>query len=182
MPKGGRHIAFLRGINVGGHRVKMDVLRRVFEDLGFSNVSTFIASGNVIFEAAARQVSESRIETALRGALGYEAPTFVRTPDDLKTIVAYRPFAAKDLENPDYRLHVCFLRRELDTDRIQALPSFETPIDTFHARGRELYWLCRGPLNQSLVKWKQMEKRVPGPSTARNITMLRRLVQSLEDD
>ena len=44
MPK---HFAFLRAINVGGHTVKMDHLRDIFESLGFSNVETFIASGNV---------------------------------------------------------------------------------------------------------------------------------------
>ena len=46
-----RYFTFLRAINVGGHTVKMDVLRQLFESLGFSNVETFIASGNVIFEA-----------------------------------------------------------------------------------------------------------------------------------
>jgi uncharacterized protein (DUF1697 family) len=49
MPK---HIAFLRAINVGGHIVKMDHLRRLFEALELAEVETFIASGNVIFEAA----------------------------------------------------------------------------------------------------------------------------------
>lgn len=46
-----RYFAFLRAINVGGHVVKMDRLRQVFESLAFSNVETFIASGNVIFES-----------------------------------------------------------------------------------------------------------------------------------
>jgi uncharacterized protein (DUF1697 family) len=45
-----KHIAFLRAINVGGHTVKMDTLRQLFESLGFTNVETFLASGNVIFE------------------------------------------------------------------------------------------------------------------------------------
>lgn len=49
-----RYIAFLRAINVGGHTVKMDRLREIFEALGFSNVETFIASGNVVFETTAR--------------------------------------------------------------------------------------------------------------------------------
>ena len=43
------YVALLRGINVGGRNVKMDRLREIFESLGFSNVETFIASGNVIF-------------------------------------------------------------------------------------------------------------------------------------
>ena len=45
-----RYITFLRAINVGGHTVKMDRLREIFESLGFANVETFIASGNVVFE------------------------------------------------------------------------------------------------------------------------------------
>ena len=49
-----RLIAFLRAINVGGHTVKMDHLRQLFESLGFSGVETFIASGNVVFETNAR--------------------------------------------------------------------------------------------------------------------------------
>ena len=44
-----QYIAFLRGINVGGHRVKMDRLRAIFIELGLQDVSTFIASGNVLF-------------------------------------------------------------------------------------------------------------------------------------
>src|SRR3954469_1096146 len=77
-----RYIAFLRGINVGGHRVKMDRLRDLFTALGFSNVATFIASGNVIFEAPATDVTEleERIEAQLERSLGYEVEIFVRTP------------------------------------------------------------------------------------------------------
>ncbi|MBK7317116.1 MAG: DUF1697 domain-containing protein [Anaerolineales bacterium] len=67
-----RYFTFLRAINVGGHTVKMDVLRQLFESLGFSNVETFIASGNVIFEAktADGKSLEKKIEKALKEALG----------------------------------------------------------------------------------------------------------------
>ena len=63
-----KYIAFLRAINVGGHTVKMDVLRQLFESLGFANVETFIASGNVIFESKAGNVKalEKKIETCLQ--------------------------------------------------------------------------------------------------------------------
>ena len=52
-----RYIAFLRAINVGGHTVKMAELKRLFEALGFTNVETFIASGNVIFDSSAKKDS-----------------------------------------------------------------------------------------------------------------------------
>src|SRR6476620_4469524 len=76
-----RLIAFLRAINVGGHTVKMEVLRRLFEELGFENVETFIASGNVIFDAPDddQGALEKQIEGQLRTSLGYEVATFVRS-------------------------------------------------------------------------------------------------------
>ena len=76
-----RFIAFLRAINVGGGRtVKMQSLRQVFESLGFSRVTTFIASGNVVFETTTKKTRalERKIERALKTALGYEVRTFVR--------------------------------------------------------------------------------------------------------
>ncbi|MCC6187963.1 MAG: DUF1697 domain-containing protein [Anaerolineales bacterium] len=48
-----RHVAFLRAINVGGHVVKMDMLRRLFTRMGSARVETYFASGNVVFEAPA---------------------------------------------------------------------------------------------------------------------------------
>jgi uncharacterized protein (DUF1697 family) len=68
-----RYFAFLRAINVGGgHVVKMDRLRQLFESLGFSNVETFIASGNVIFESSSRNAKnlEAKIEKALIRSAG----------------------------------------------------------------------------------------------------------------
>ena len=66
------YVAFLRSINVGGRAVKMDRLRQLFESLGFSNVKTFIASGNVVFESASRNAKtlKQKIEAKLREAVG----------------------------------------------------------------------------------------------------------------
>jgi uncharacterized protein (DUF1697 family) len=78
MPK---FVAFLRAINVGGHLVKMDELRGLFEALGFTNVETFIASGNVIFDSKATNVKslERKIEKHLEASLGYAVTTFIRS-------------------------------------------------------------------------------------------------------
>ena len=90
MPK---YIAFLRGINVGGHRVKMDRLRAIFAELGLKDVSTFIASGNVLFttESGDADGLRERIESQLASQLGYEVPTFLRSPAELAAIVAFSP-------------------------------------------------------------------------------------------
>ena len=77
-----KYVAFLRDINVGGHRsVTMDELSRAFVSLGLSNVRTHIQSGNVIFETAPvnRAALTRQIEKALRQLLGDEVAVFLRT-------------------------------------------------------------------------------------------------------
>src|SRR6187399_925349 len=89
-----RYVAFLRAINVGGRNVSMAVLKRPFEQLGFTGVHTFIASGNVVFCATRRSVSrlEAEIGDALLAALGYEVATFVRTDQEVAAVARHKPF------------------------------------------------------------------------------------------
>ena len=58
-----QYVAFLRAINVGGHIVKVQDLRRIFESCAFAGVETFIASGNVVFESSERAVQKRLCET-----------------------------------------------------------------------------------------------------------------------
>ena len=69
------YIAFLRGINVGGHNVKMEVLCEQFEAIGLSKIETFIASGNVIFESRSADTAklEVKIEKQLALSLGMKS-------------------------------------------------------------------------------------------------------------
>ena len=92
-----RYITFLRAINVGGHIVKMEYLETLFEELGFSNVETFIASGNVIFESSSKDTKalEQTIEKHLLEKLGYAVTTFIRTDLQVSEIASYKPFNEK---------------------------------------------------------------------------------------
>src|SRR5688572_10594132 len=107
MPK---YVAFLRAINVGGHTVKMDALRRLFEALGFVNVETFIASGNVIFDSPSKDTKalEKKIESYLRETLGYEVATFIRTIAEVAAIADYKPFIDAELKAEGNTLYVGF--------------------------------------------------------------------------
>ncbi len=107
-----RYIALLRGINVGGHQVTMAALRRHFADLGLANVGSYIQSGNVFFDSdeADREVLRARIEGQLRGALGYEVATCLRTVEEFATVLARDPFAGIAV-TPEMRLSVSFLAR-----------------------------------------------------------------------
>jgi len=172
-----RYIAFLRAINVGGRRVKMERLRELFVALRFSDVATFIASGNVIFDApnAEAAVLEARIEQHLEESLGFAVETFIRTPAELASVVAFRPFAAQDIGAPGHSLHVGFLRSPLGADVARTMLAHRTEMDDFALVERELYWLCRGKITETQVNWRLVEKTVTMPMTMRSVTMLRKL-------
>ena len=91
-----RYIAFLRGINVGGHNVKMDRIRDLFTQLGLTNVRSYIASGNLFFDTTSedRHTLAAAIEQHLTTALGYEVPVFLRTIAEVEAILDQDPFKA----------------------------------------------------------------------------------------
>src|SRR5882762_609417 len=85
------YVAFLRGINVGGHKlVSMTKLREVFASLGFERVETLLVSGNVVFEAPAKstEVHAARIEKKLKSAFGHEIGVVVRPMADLQKLAS----------------------------------------------------------------------------------------------
>ena len=104
------YIALLRGINVGGHTVKMDRLRELFGELGFDHVRSYIQTGNVFFESTETDQAALRttIERHLRTALGYDVATCVRTVEDLEQLLIRDPFHGIAV-TPDRRLAVTFL-------------------------------------------------------------------------
>jgi uncharacterized protein (DUF1697 family) len=175
-----RYISFLRAINVGGHTVKMDVLRQHFEALGFANVATFIASGNVIFETTAKNTRslEKRIEEQLHTTLGYEVATFIRTETELSVIAQYQPFSAAALKTAQ-ALNVAFLAEPLDAAAQQKLMALETDIDDFHVHGREVYWLCKKKQSESKFSNAVLEKTIGQAATMRGINTLKKLAAQL---
>ena len=103
-----RYVALLRGINLGKRRIKMDQLSEDFQDWGFSQVETVLASGNVIFqsdESSAEKVQAS-IETGFRDQYGWEVPTCIRQGEAIARLVAAEPFA--DITD-DFNQYVTFL-------------------------------------------------------------------------
>lgn len=163
-----RFIAFLRAINVGGHTVKMDHLRQLFESLGFSSVETFIASGNVVFEATSKNAKslERKIENRLREALGYEVATFIRTDAELADIANYKPFRQSALDAA-VALNIALLADTLDDRSQQMLMALRTDIDDFHVHEREIYWLCRKKQSESAFSNAVLEKTLGRQSTLR---------------
>ena len=175
MPK---YIAFLRAINVGGHTVKMDHLRSLFAALGFANVETFIASGNVIFDSTSKSTKalEKKIEGYLEKTLGYPVATFIRSTAELARISEHKPFADSDLNIAGHTLYIGFMA-ETPSDSAKArLLSLATKIDDFNVDGHELYWLCRAKkFSESEFSGALLAKTLGLPTTLRNATTVKKL-------
>ena len=179
-----QYIAFLRGINVGGHRVKMDRLRGFFEEMGLTDVSTFIASGNVVFSTDSEDVEvlTDQIERHLARELGYDVATFIRSPAELEAIAAFEPADAGGGEQSASSLYVILLRAPAADDLRSTLSDLGSEMDEFRFSGREIYWLIQGKLSESQLFGTALEKATRGvPTTTRNITTIRRLVTKLAE-
>ena len=174
MPK---YIAFLRAINVGGHTVKMDQLRDLFSGLGFRNVETFIASGNVIFDSPSKSAKalEQKIEACLLKALGYEVVTFIRAASELAGIANYKPFSDSELNAEGHTLYIGFIASEPNEATRKKVLALTTKVDDLHLNGRELYWLCRTSFADSQISGNALAKALGMPTTLRNSTTVRKI-------
>jgi uncharacterized protein (DUF1697 family) len=173
-----KYIALLRAINVGGHTIKMDVLREIFEALGFSSVETFIASGNVIFETRSKDVPalEKLIEQRLKDELGYEIATFLRTDSELANISKYKPFKQSELDKAG-ALNVAFLHEAPNNTAKRALMAYKSNIDDFHLHGCEIYWLCLKKQSESKFSNAMLEKALGMKSTLRGFNTIQKMAE-----
>ena len=169
-----RYVAFLRGMNLGRRRIKNPELCAAFEDIGFTNVAAYLASGNVIFDAedAEADAVAVAIESGLRDSLGYEVPTFLRSADEVREIAGYAPFAEVTCERTG-KMQVAMLRGEVSkSDRVSVL-ELSNDADMLEVVGRELYWWPKGNFLDSELDLKVVEGL--GPMTIRTKGMVERL-------
>ncbi len=171
------YAAFLRAINVGGHVVKMDRLRKIFEDAGARDVETVIASGNVLFTSSSKneRALAAKLAGCLETALGYEVATFLRTPAELAETAGRRLFGRTDGAN----LYIGFLSAAPSAASVRALRACANEVDDFRVAGREVHWLCRKSFSQSVFSGAKLEKVLGAATTLRNITTVRRIAEKL---
>lgn len=138
------YIALLRGINVGGHRVKMERLRELFGEMGLANVRSFIQSGNIFFESenSDRTALVARIEARLLDALGYAVPTLLRTRQELQSSLCPNPFAGVEVA-PDTRLLIVFTSEPLSGEQPLPARSPNGAIEIVGATSGEVFVVYR---------------------------------------
>ena len=171
-----RYIAFLRAMNVGGRNVTNDVLRALFVAQGFADVSTFIASGNVIFTSPETDEAglRAQIEAHLRAELGYEVITFLRTDAEVAAVAAYQPFDA-DRCAAAANLSVGFLAEPLSAESLAALAAFRSDTDDFAVHGREIYWISTVKQSETKITNAVLERKLKIRLTFRGVNTIARL-------
>lgn len=175
---GERHIALLRSINVGGtKKVPMAELRSLCTRLGWGEVRTYIASGNVIFtppEGVEREALSTSLEAAMRAHFGFEVPVIIRTASALRAAREANPFAAEPFE--EKLLHVAFLDREPSAERVAALDPDRSPPDRFVVKGDLVYVHYVAGSARSRIGLPWLEKQLGARGTGRNWRTLGKLI------
>jgi uncharacterized protein (DUF1697 family) len=165
-----KYAAFLRGINVSNRRAKSAHLCAPLEGLGFEDVETFRASGNVVFSASGEPVAKltARIETALEASLGYDVAVFLRSAKEVRDIAGHEPFPAKWIDASAGKLQVSMLLKLPPAKQRQAVLALATDEDRLAFGARELYWLPSGGMSESELDLKEIDRLV-GVATRRTM-------------
>jgi uncharacterized protein (DUF1697 family) len=174
------YVALLRGINVTGHnKIKMIELKSLFINLGFKNVTTYIQSGNVIFEANKSDTKkiEEQIISAVKNQFNYTINVLVITIDYLKTIFNSNPFLKR--ENIDItKLHVTLLKNEPNLESISQIRNLiKTNDDEFEILNKCVYLYCQNGYGKTKLNNNLFEKKLKSPATTRNWKTISKLVE-----
>jgi len=177
-----KYIALLRGINIGGHRVKMERLRELFAELGVSNVRSYIQTGNIFFETAKtdRAALTEQIERHLFAALGYEVPTFLRKIEEIENAVELDPF--KEIEATlDTRFLITFIPKPLPDDFDLPRLSPKNDYEILRATGGEVFSVLKvtggSPSNPAAL----IEKTCKMKTTSRFFGTTIKILQAAKD-
>jgi uncharacterized protein (DUF1697 family) len=170
-----RYAALLRAINTPPRHVKMDRLGSVFEGLGYRNVATVIASGNVVFDAEPDDDLVPTIEAALENELGFDVPTFLLTIDELQRIIDDQPFD----ENAG-PIEVSVLPRTPGHDAARAVEEAAVGPDHVAVIGRAVYWLRAGTSRESQHSEGQVMRTLGMPTTRRSLATMRKIMAAAD--
>ena len=151
------HAAFLRGMNVGGHRITNEDLRTHLTAMGLKEVATFRASGNVVFDGGSDDPlkMQKKIEQGLKQALGYGVPTFVRNRNEVLELAEADPIPQGKSKG---KLQVALLAKAPTTSARKKVLELDSEQDRLSFGKRELYWLPEGPMSDSELDWKTIEQ------------------------
>lgn len=173
-----RTVALLRGINVGGNKkVPMARLREVIGELGYSDIKTYVNSGNVVF--GGRKASQKRIEDALEAEFGWRIPVVLRTREELAAVIEANPLGAQATNLSRYLVSFSGSAQPLDATKMDGVTPGRN--EDYAIAGREAYlWLPDGVHSSPLAK-AVTDRRFGVVLTARNWRTVEKLYAMTAD-
>lgn len=161
-----RKIAILRGINVGGKRkILMADLKALCENLNWGNVTTYIQSGNVVFNSDKTNTKlENELEKAIAESFGFQVPVIVRTAQELQSAIDQNPFINEDIT----QLHLTFLKENPSEDVLQKILAYNYQPDRYKIEGKAVFIYCSGKYHKSKLSNNFFEKKLNTGATTRN--------------
>lgn len=175
-----KKIAILRGINVGGKRkILMADLKELFERLGFTDIKTYIQSGNVIFNSP-NQLSDNdisaKVEKSISDKYRFDVPVIVRSENELEQAVEKNPFY-KGEEVDINRLHLTFLKKIPTKENRLKTESYNYAPDEFIIDDKNVFVFCEGKYHQSKLTNSFFESKLKVAATTRNWKTVLKLVE-----
>jgi uncharacterized protein (DUF1697 family) len=173
-----RYVAFLRAVNLGKRRVAMATAREALERLGYGDVGSFVNSGNLLFTSAATALAcERAIRAELEDVFGFEITTFVRTAAQVRSLATDQPFGPIAAGHTHFVLLPLNPLSAADKKNVEAMSNDH---DETVVVGRDVHWLIRSKSTETTLGSKQWREALPdNPTTARNTTMMAKLVDKL---
>lgn len=179
------YVAFFRGINVGGiNKVKMDDLKKMFSDCGFTSIKTYIQSGNVIFTSdKEKDLLLETISGAFVKQFKFQSNVILRSADEIATIMSGFPFTEAEIQQaqaiaPDVEhVYIYLSNEDIDKTAFEKLCKSYSGNDKLHMENRELYLFCHQSIRDS--KLAQLLTKLNTPLTARNQKTMQKIRELL---
>jgi uncharacterized protein (DUF1697 family) len=171
------YVALLRGINVGGHKIiKMDQLRKAFEELGFEDVATYVQSGNVVFKSPKKTSADlsRKIEEMLLRRFNMSVHVIMRTAEEVDDVLRNNPFL-KERGTDVTKLYVTFLSLTPQKTAIKGLDAIAAGPDRFRCRGQEIYLHCPNGFGGTKLSINAFERVLAVGATTRNWNTVNKL-------
>ena len=169
----------LRGINVSGSKmIRMDDLRKTYEDLKFKNVKTYIQSGNVVFEEKAMNTKEleKRIAKKIQQVFGFDVPVIVKEKSEVVSVLKNNPFVNERKEDIT-KLHITFLSEKPEETLIDKIKEKQYEPDEYIISGTAVYLFCPNGYGRTKLNNTFFENRLKISSTTRNWKTVNELVR-----
>lgn len=164
------YISILRGINVSGHRIiKMELLKRLLQSLGFFDVKAYIQSGNIVFQSKENYTKEIEelIQNSIKKHFGFDVPVMTFTAEEWIRIANENPLI-KDRTKDIQFFHITFLSEKPQIDAIEQLKNLNTQNDEFYIIENAVYLYCPNGYGNTKLTNTLFERKLKVNATTRN--------------